>query len=54
MIEYNSEHMLLNSLSGCSCVQYNNKSIPSKIGVLRIDDKIINPKFASRLLKARK
>lgn len=24
-----------------------------KIGLLRIDDKIINPKFADRLLKAR-
>ena len=33
---------------------YAGSMIPSKIGVLRIDDKLINPKLADRLLKARK
>lgn len=33
---------------------YVNKMNGKWVGVLRIDDKIVNPKFASRLIKARK
>lgn len=39
---------------GKDIMNYAGSMIPSRIGVLRIDDKIINPKLADRLLKARK
>lgn len=39
---------------GRDIANYASSMKPASIGVLRIDDKIINPKFVSRLLKARK
>lgn len=39
---------------GRDIANYASSMMPASIGVLRIDDKIINPKFVSRLLKARK